>query len=139
MSYYELLWVTMKIIGTYLNLSEPIKQTFTKRTTIISCQKGAECYTRRKRRRWVVLDVRPIVAFFVRGRNRPLITRNSRNYIIPPIPAPAPARLVSGLSSFFSASTHSVVRNIEAIDAAFSRATRETLVGSIIPTASISS
>jgi hypothetical protein len=44
----------------------------------ISCQKGAECYTRRKRRRWVVLDVRPIVAFFVRGRNRPLITRNSQ-------------------------------------------------------------
>ena len=42
----------------------------------ISWEKGAECYTRRKRRRWVVLDVRPIVAFFVRGRNRPLITRN---------------------------------------------------------------
>ena len=105
----------------------------------ISCQKGAECNTRRKRRRWVVLDVRPIVAFFVRGRNRSLITRNSRNYIIPPIPAPAPARFVSGLSSFFSASTHSVVRNIEAIDAAFSRATRDTLVGSMIPAASISS
>ena len=47
-----------------------------KRTPLISCQKGAECYTRRKRRRWVVLDVRPIVAFFVRDRNRPLITIN---------------------------------------------------------------
>ena len=26
----------------------------------ISCQKGAECYTRQKWRRWVVLEVRPI-------------------------------------------------------------------------------
>ena len=30
----------------------------------ISCQKGAECNTRQKWRRWVVLDVRPIVAIF---------------------------------------------------------------------------
>ena len=42
----------------------------------ISCQKGAECYTRQKCHRWVVLDVRPIGGIFSRGRNRPLITRN---------------------------------------------------------------
>ena len=46
-----------------------------KRETI-SCQKGAECYTRQKCHRWVVLDVRPIGGIFSRGRNRPLITRN---------------------------------------------------------------
>ena len=38
----------------------------------ISCQKGAECYTRRKRRRWVVLDVRPIVAFLLGAAIDPL-------------------------------------------------------------------
>ena len=43
---------------------------------IISCQKGAECYTRQKCHRWVVLDVRPIGGIFSRGRNRPLITTN---------------------------------------------------------------
>ena len=59
------------------------------------------------------------------------------DYIIPPIP---PAGIGgTGFASFFSASTHSVVRNIDAIDAAFSNATRETLVGSMIPAASISS
>ena len=42
----------------------------------ISCQKGAECYTRQKCHRWVVLDVRPIGGIFSRGRNRPLITAN---------------------------------------------------------------
>ncbi len=30
----------------------------------ICCQKGAECYTRQKCHRWVVLCVRPIVAIF---------------------------------------------------------------------------
>ena len=30
----------------------------------ISCQKGAECYTRQKCRRWVVLGVRPIDGIF---------------------------------------------------------------------------
>ena len=47
---------------------------------IICCQKGAECYTRQKCHRWIVLDVRPIGGIFSRGRNRPLITTNSTNY-----------------------------------------------------------
>ena len=40
---------------------------------------------------------------------------------------------------FLSTSTHSVVRNIAAIEAAFSSATRATLVGSMIPALNISS
>ena len=59
------------------------------------------------------------------------------HYIMPPIP---PAGIAgAGVSDFFSASTHSVVRNIEAIEAAFSKATRDTFVGSMIPAASRSS
>lgn len=47
---------------------------------------------------------------------------------MPPMP---PAGMAgAGCSDFFSARTHSVVRNIEAIEAAFSRATRDTFVGS---------
>ena len=49
----------------------------TKHHDLICCQKGAECYTRQKCHRWVVLDVRPIGGIFSRGRNRPLITRNN--------------------------------------------------------------
>lgn len=59
-------------------------------------------------------------------------------YIMPPMP-PAGIAGMAGCSDFFSASTHSVVRNIEAIDAAFSSATRDTFVGSMIPAASMSS
>ena len=57
-------------------------------------------------------------------------------YIIPPIP-PIPGAPIgsSGLSSFFSTITHSVVRNIPAIEAAFSRATRVTFAGSTTPAA----
>lgn len=53
------------------------------------------------------------------------------DYIMPPIP---PAG-IAGAASFSGRSTiaHSVVRNIPATDAAFSRATRDTLVGSITP------
>ena len=39
----------------------------------------------------------------------------------------------AGTSSFFSAITHSVVKNMPAIEAAFSNATRVTLAGSITP------
>ena len=60
------------------------------------------------------------------------------DYIMPPIP-PAGIAGMAGASDFFSASTHSVVRNIEAIEAAFSSATRDTLVGSMIPAFSRSS
>lgn len=59
-------------------------------------------------------------------------------YIMPPMP-PAGIAGTAGCSDFFSASTHSVVRNIEAIEAAFSSATRDTFVGSMIPAASMSS
>ena len=45
--------------------SDPIYLTpTTSISALISCQKGAECYTRQKWRRWVVLSVRPIVAIF---------------------------------------------------------------------------
>ena len=55
-------------------------------------------------------------------------------YIMPPIP-PMPGAMagMAGVSSFFSAMTHSVVRNIPAMDAAFSRATRVTFAGSMTP------
>ena len=59
-------------------------------------------------------------------------------YIIPPIP-PCGIAGIAGASVFLSAKTHSVVRNIEAIEAAFSKATRDTFVGSMIPATSISS
>ena len=60
----------------------------------------------------------------------------SRNYIIPPMPPIPGAPIgISGLSSFFSTITHSVVRNIPAIEAAFSKATRATLAGSTTPAA----
>ena len=53
---------------------------------------------------------------------------------MPPIPgAPPPIGGIAGASSGLSANTHSVVSNIAAIDAAFSNATRDTLVGSITP------
>ena len=59
------------------------------------------------------------------------------DYIMPPIP-PAGIAGMAGASDFFSASTHSVVRNIEAIQAAFSR-DAHTLVGSMIAAFSRSS
>lgn len=59
-------------------------------------------------------------------------------YIMPPIPPPGIAG-IAGSAVFFSAKTHSVVSNIEAIETAFSNATRDTFVGSMMPAASISS
>ena len=58
-------------------------------------------------------------------------------YIIPPMPPipPIGAPIGAAFSSFFSAITHSVVKNIPAIEAAFSNATRDTLAGSITPAA----
>ena len=57
------------------------------------------------------------------------------NYIIPGIPPPGiPACIAAADSSTgSSAITHSVVNNIEAIDAAFSMAILVTFVGSITP------
>ena len=47
-------------------------------------------------------------------------------YIMPPIPPPGIAG-IAGSAVFFSAKTHSVVSNIEAIETAFSNATRDTI------------
>ena len=56
------------------------------------------------------------------------------DYIIPGIPPPPPPiGGIGGVSSGISEITHSVVSNIPATEAAFSRATRTTLAGSITP------
>ena len=60
-----------------------------------------------------------------------------RSYIIPPMPG-FPIG-ISGFSSGLSQMTHSVVRNIPATEAAFSKATRATLAGSTTPAARRSS
>ena len=64
-------------------------------------------------------------------RPRCLLLHHVNYYIMPPIP---PAG-IAGAGSFsgISAMAHSVVRNIPATEAAFSRATRDTLVGSMTP------
>lgn len=49
-------------------------------------------------------------------RFRELFIREAMDYIIPPMPPPGIAG-IAGASDFFSANTHSVVRNIEAIEA----------------------
>ena len=68
---------------------------------------------------------------------RPLFyDRRGKCYIMPSMPG-APGIRISGLSSFFSTITHSVVRNIPAIEAAFSKAMRVTLAGSTTPAACI--
>jgi hypothetical protein len=61
-----------------------------------------------------------------------LVFESGMNYIMPPIPPP-PIGGIAGESSFTSATTHSVINNNAAIDAAFSKAKRVTLVGSITP------
>ncbi len=55
------------------------------------------------------------------------------DYIMPPIPPPIPPAGIGGSSSGSSTITHSVVRNIPAIEAAFSSAILVTFVGSITP------
>ncbi len=60
-----------------------------------------------------------------------------QNYIIPPIPGLGIA--IAGFSSGLSTMRHSVVRNMPAIEAAFSRATRATLAGSMTPALRMSS
>jgi hypothetical protein len=60
------------------------------------------------------------------------LCKSSLNYIMPPIPPP-PIGGMAGPSSFTSATTHSVVKSKAAIEAAFSKAKRVTLVGLIIP------
>ena len=60
-----------------------------------------------------------------------------QNYIIPPIPGLG--IVIAGFSSGLSTMRHSVVRNMPAIEAAFSRATRATLAGSMTPALRMSS
>lgn len=60
-------------------------------------------------------------------------TVSGRGYIMPPMPGLPMG--ISGLSSFLSQITHSVVRNMPATEAAFSSATRVTLAGSTTPAA----
>ena len=59
MSYYGLLWVTMGYYETHLNPSELI---LTKRTTLISCQKGSGLASIKRKPGWDILDVFPIRA-----------------------------------------------------------------------------
>lgn len=66
-------------------------------------------------------------------RTLPLRVLPEGDYIMPPMPPCGIAG--AGVSSFLSTMTHSVVRNIPAIEAAFSRATRVTLAGSTTPAA----
>ena len=58
--------------------------------------------------------------------------KHSDDYIIPPMPG-APPIGIAGSFSGLSTIRHSVVRNIPAIEAAFSRATRATFAGSMTP------
>jgi len=74
------------------------------------------------------------------GRKRPafnlIIGVFFDSYIMSLIPPPMPG-VAGAFSSFFSTTTQSVVRIMPAMEAAFSRATRTTLVGSITPAAYI--
>lgn len=61
-----------------------------------------------------------------------LFLRCSGYYIIP-MPPPMPPAGIAGASSLMSATTDSVVRNVEATDVAFCNAVLVTFTGSIIP------
>ena len=58
---------------------------------------------------------------------------NDTYYIIPGIPPPIGGIPAAGVSSLISIKAHSVVKIIPATEAAFSKATRVTFLGSIIP------
>lgn len=77
----------------------------------------------------------------LRGRNAASWMKRYflRDHIMPMPPMPGLGIAGAGFSSFLSAMTHSVVRNMPAIEAAFSRATRVTLAGSMTPAAKRSS
>ena len=81
-------------------------------------------------KRFAVLTVRTVGTLELL---EPLEQLAREYYIIPPIP---PAGIAgTGVSSLISVMTHSVVRNIPAMLAAFSNATRVTLAGSTTPAA----
>lgn len=75
----------------------------------------------------------PHYRYIVLGRSLRMLLSLIDHYIMPPMPGLAIG--ISGLSSFLSQITHSVVRNMPATEAAFSRATRVTLAGSTTPAA----
>lgn len=75
----------------------------------------------------------PHYRYIVLGRSLRMLLSLIDHYIMPPMPGLAIG--ISGLSSFLSQITHSVVRNMPATEAAFSRATRFTLAGSTTPAA----
>ncbi len=62
---------------------------------------------------------------------------NSRDQYMPPMSGP-PAGAAGAGGSFLSATSDSVVRIIDATEAAFSRAERATLVGSTMPSLTMS-
>ena len=68
------------------------------------------------------------------SRGGSLATYPDGDYIMPPMPGLGIAG--AGFSSFLSTMTHSVVRNMPAMEAAFSSATRVTFAGSTTPAAS---
>jgi hypothetical protein len=69
-------------------------------------------------------------------RGLPMFFRKGDAYIMPPMPPMSGAWLwPPTFSSFSSLITHMVVSSMLAMEAAFSRATRVTLVGSIMPLA----
>lgn len=75
----------------------------------------------------------PHYRYIVLGRSLRMLLSLIDHYIMPSMPGLAIG--ISGLSSFLSQITHSVVRNMPATEAAFSRATRVTLAGSTTPAA----
>ena len=67
----------------------------------------------------------------------PKQTSNQSNYVMYYYIIPPAGAAGAGIGSGMSTIPHSVVRNIPATDAAFSRATRLTLVGSMTPASNI--
>jgi hypothetical protein len=93
-------------------------------------RRAGACYSERARPR-AANDPPPQSAKFSNSGVWVSGARPPADQYIPPMPPPAPAMV--GFSSFFSTTTHSVVRSKPAIDAAFCSAVRATLVGSMTP------
>ena len=83
-----------------------------------SQEEGRNHATAKKQKRWTTLRPSTLCIMYC-----------AKNYIIPPSGIAGAAGAGSGMSTI----PHSVVKNIPATDAAFSRATRLTLVGSMTP------
>ena len=112
----------------------------------VPCPKSSQNHRLRFQREWNLCRRHPHLHFIAKHTKTPcqhptptgssLFIKRDEDYIMPPMPPIPGAPIgISGLSSFFSTITHSVVRNIPAIEAAFSKATRVTLAGSTTPAA----